>query len=1401
MKTESNRTNKFAIDSSGVGEALRRSAAALAAANNTLDESIALATAGNNVIQDPDVVGTALKTSSMFLRAAKVEAEEAGVETEGMATSVAKLRDELISLSGVDIMLNNDTFKSTFQVYGELADKWSQISDINQAAILEKLGGKRQANIIAAILTNFDEARKVLETAAGAEGSALAENDKYLESIEGHAQNLERSFEKLSMDFLDEEVVKTVLDVLKNIVDIVDELGNNGIITGLISGSIISKIVSDVKRTGGVFSDLKNNIINIFGSESSIRGTQKNMLYNYAESLRNVYDGLIDIKDLNKIELFGSGSLANANESARAFAATLPELVDYIPDVNDKIKMSKVYIDDWAKSANNAMNQSGKWSKIWTSLKGTLISAGITLGITAITSLIQYFVNKAEEAKAAIKEMADEAREETKSLSESYLTLQETYNAYKQGTKTKDEYIQATYNLTDALGMERKEVQGLIGDYGELSKEISNKMRDTILSNLADQSAGLELSAENLFNEGKKGVDMGALFWKFSYADSDAANKGGKVSLYDFLSDFNKNNPNTIKFGDNRGNYIVSTLDPTEYSRDIIRERFSYEALDSVKEYYENTLKLRNAIYEYYGKEAENIGFYQQLNLKLKELKDALSSYTTEVQGYYNGVILLRATDGKFDLNPDNLSEYVNGRNELFEEIKASGDYRGLSDVLDAEIGNVLKVYGYSAYEKALPYINQIVGSNISDMEASWLNSLSEEDLAIIPKLDDSVLNSGLFAVSKAIQGFKKNPDNKLFGDNDSTLSLSDIAEDLKNKTKVISAAMGEMDDSGSVTISTYNELISLGDEYSECIEYQNGKIVVNIQKLKELAAQNYLEAAAEAKAELATLDHTEALIDSADDYERYLKNRTKTRSELEQEYAANMTAAEEIMNAGNDTKTKTDTKNTEFETLLDDLKDKYDRGLYDYEEYLKKRVALIDKYYPANSEDPEITAQRKKLLNDVDWEALYDTRMAKWEKQNGYDPTDIKSIQERNKAAAALAKSMYFGAGSEHQSPTQYKEAIAKTADSELEVLKDMYDRGLIMTDEYISSVNAVREKYTDENGEFIIPITFVTEAVDPEDVIKGKLKEWKDKYGYDEKDEDDKNNIELRRQYSEYYRKLVTDTYGNENSAWYNPTKLAEYLKEIDEYDLDIEETRQKQTLNYLNDVKSSIEERYNLEEEELDKINEKEERRLNLIKARKDLEDARKNRNQLLFADGGYYYDYDQEAVQNAEEKYNNLLKEEAKAKKEDQKEADVSAIDALIDATERLGDKDVSTLFTDIIEQAVGEYAKNPKSQSTMDVLSQIANGTFNPTTEELMSLIGTINPSGNLQGIIQTNAQDKTATANNLYENSNITDNSVNIEAVNITVPAGTEAAMAQSLINDFAFSVMDEINKLRAKEQ
>lgn len=48
---------------------------------------------------------TALKTISMYLRAAKTEAEEAGESTDGMANSVSELRQEILSLTGNRVLV------------------------------------------------------------------------------------------------------------------------------------------------------------------------------------------------------------------------------------------------------------------------------------------------------------------------------------------------------------------------------------------------------------------------------------------------------------------------------------------------------------------------------------------------------------------------------------------------------------------------------------------------------------------------------------------------------------------------------------------------------------------------------------------------------------------------------------------------------------------------------------------------------------------------------------------------------------------------------------------------------------------------------------------------------------------------------------------------------------------------------------------------------------------------------------------------------------------------------------------------------------------------------------------------------------------------------------------------
>ena len=216
--------NKFAISSGGIGEALERSSASLAAANNTLDESIALITAAHTIVQDADTVGTAFKTISMRIRGAKTELEEAGLETDGMAESTATLRNELLALSGVDIMIDENTFKSTYDILDELSKKWQHLTDIQQASITELIAGKRQGQVVSAVMTNFDIARKVVSTSESSEGSASIEHEKWMESLEAKINQLAASWENLSQAFLEDDFLANLIDTGSGVLDVLTKL-------------------------------------------------------------------------------------------------------------------------------------------------------------------------------------------------------------------------------------------------------------------------------------------------------------------------------------------------------------------------------------------------------------------------------------------------------------------------------------------------------------------------------------------------------------------------------------------------------------------------------------------------------------------------------------------------------------------------------------------------------------------------------------------------------------------------------------------------------------------------------------------------------------------------------------------------------------------------------------------------------------------------------------------------------------------------------------------------------------------------------------------------------------------------------------------------------------------------
>ena len=167
---------------------------------------------------------TAFKTMTMRIRGAKTELEEAQLDTDGMATSTAKLRQEIQALSGVDIMENETTFKSTFDILDELSNKWQDLTDIQQASITELVAGKRQGNIMSALMSNWDIARNAVETSANSEGSAMTEYNKWLESMEGHLQSLRLAWENFSQTLMSSDTLINGIDILTDFVNVLQKL-------------------------------------------------------------------------------------------------------------------------------------------------------------------------------------------------------------------------------------------------------------------------------------------------------------------------------------------------------------------------------------------------------------------------------------------------------------------------------------------------------------------------------------------------------------------------------------------------------------------------------------------------------------------------------------------------------------------------------------------------------------------------------------------------------------------------------------------------------------------------------------------------------------------------------------------------------------------------------------------------------------------------------------------------------------------------------------------------------------------------------------------------------------------------------------------------------------------------
>ena len=512
--------NNFAISSDGIGQALMRSASSMKSAGNTLDETIALITAGNTIVQNPEKMGTTLKTVSMYLRAAKTEAEEAGESTDGMATSVSKLREEILSLTKnkVDIQIDANNFKSTYQIFKELSQVWDELTDITKANILEKIGGKRNSNVTSAIIENFSVAEEVLDTSMNSSGSALAENEKVVSSIQGKINILKSSIESLSTTVISGGLIKGLLDGGAGIIQFLDEIISQiGLLPTLIGAAAGALSLSGTNPLASIVANGEGGVklnIDPFGLKNDVKSIES---YNAAiaaaqQAGEDLSEGSKALGDII------SDSMSGASNNAMQFVTALGGAQAPVEGLTGKLIAQKV--------ATVGLNVA---TSLLTGALVMLAGAAISAAFSAISDLIhadEIAIQKGEEAAAKIKEISNAYQDVSKTVKDSGSRFAELSQHVDQltgknidlSTEEYQEYLNISNELAETFpSLSRiydengNAIVGLNGDVQSITASLEELLRverelahQKIEENLEDVYTGVKTKADDYSKNIKK---------------------------------------------------------------------------------------------------------------------------------------------------------------------------------------------------------------------------------------------------------------------------------------------------------------------------------------------------------------------------------------------------------------------------------------------------------------------------------------------------------------------------------------------------------------------------------------------------------------------------------------------------------------------------------------------------------------------------------------------------------------------------------------------------------------------------------------------------------------------------------------------------------------------------------
>lgn len=118
-------------------------------------------------------------------------------------------------------------------------------------------------------MTNFDIVENAIQTSMGAEGSALKENQKYLESVKGKTEALTRSTQEYWNELINSEVIKYFIDAAQGVVDFANAFGPlKTTLAGVLAYFMAFKKVNPML----VFKGFMDQMANYGNAQTSLKG-------------------------------------------------------------------------------------------------------------------------------------------------------------------------------------------------------------------------------------------------------------------------------------------------------------------------------------------------------------------------------------------------------------------------------------------------------------------------------------------------------------------------------------------------------------------------------------------------------------------------------------------------------------------------------------------------------------------------------------------------------------------------------------------------------------------------------------------------------------------------------------------------------------------------------------------------------------------------------------------------------------------------------------------------------------------------------------------------------------------------------------------------------------------------